>query len=398
MSTHAVSSFRKHSSNFSETIFVALVIAVAAVTFSIAVSSIGLLLAVGVFLFKSIYDRRWEVERTPLDYFFLAYIIVEIGAAIFSAEKWESFANSKRLLLISLVYLVATYTTSQKKALALIGILAAIGAFFSVVELLEYFRLRPERLFLFQHYMTAGGIKMIILLLILPFILHESTPKTFRLFGTFTTIPILIALVLTFTRSSWLGFIGGGVVIGILKNKIVLPILLVAVVLFLLFAPAPLRDRAYSIIDPTHKYNVGRMHMWTTGLKIFNDHPIIGVGDIDLQRIYARYKSPDDIEPGGHLHNNILMWLVTLGIVGCVVLVALFVKIFLVELQIWKRTRHHWIAGSLALGAIAVMVGFHINGLFEWNFGDQEIMILLWTSVGLSLAAKRYVSELPNSL
>ncbi len=37
------------------------------------------------------------------------------------------------------------------------------------------------------------------------------------------------------------------------------------------------------------------------------------------------------------------------------------------------------------MGAYA---GFHVNGLFEWNFGDAEIAMLLWMTVGLALASK----------
>ena len=50
----------------------------------------------------------------------------------------------------------------------------------------------------------------------------------------------------------------------------------------------------------------------------------------------------------------------------------------------------YWLEGSLALGALAVFVGFHINGLFEWNFGDQEIILLFWFTVGITLAAQRF--------
>jgi putative inorganic carbon (HCO3(-)) transporter len=375
----------------STSIFVSLVIAIVGLTFSIALSSIGLTLAILGWIVKAVHERKLGMERTPLDYFFLAYIFAELLSAVFAVEPWQSFHNSKRLLLISVVYLVGAVVDSEKKSLIFLGALVGVTGFLSVVELLEYSELRPERLFLFQHYMTTGGIKMIVLLLAIPFLIHRKTPARLRLLGVLAGLPILLALILTFTRSSWLGFAAGCVAIGILKNKYVLIALVVAVVLFLLFAPLPLRERAYSIVDPTHPNNVGRVHMWTTGIKIFKDYPILGVGDSDLHPIYQKYKSPDDIEFGGHLHNNIIMWLVTLGIVGTIILVSLFLRIMFLEFETFRRLKDHWMEGSVALGAIAVMVGFHINGLFEWNFGDQEIILLLWFSVGMVLAANNFV-------
>jgi O-antigen ligase len=280
--------------------------------------------------------------------------------------------------------------SSEKKALSFVFLLVAVTGFLSIIELFDYFELHPERLFLFQHYMTTGGIKMIVLLLLLPFLLHEGTPRRARVFGIIAGLPTLLALVLTFTRSSWLGFVGACLTIGIVKNKYVIPIVVAFVILFLLFAPLSLRERAYSIVDPNHPNNIGRIHMWSTGIKIFLDHPIFGVGDSDLHPIYERHNAFGDTEPSGHLHNNILMWLVTLGVVGCAVLIALFVKIFSVEYTAYHALKDRWVASSLALGALAVFVGFHINGLFEWNFGDQEIILLFWFALGMTLASKRF--------
>lgn len=370
-------------------VFVSLILAIVGLTFSIAASGIGLTLAILGWIVASLHERRWLTEKTPLDYFFVAYILVELLSAVFAIYKWDSFVNSKRLLLISVVYLVARYVTTEKKAIAFVSLLGGVTALLSVIELFDYFELHPDRLFLFQHYMTTGGIKMIVLLLFLPFLLHQGTPKWFRVFALAAAVPILLALVLTFTRSSWLGFLGGCITIGILKNKYVIPVLLLVVILLLLFAPSALRERAYSIVDPSHPNNIGRVHLWTTGIKIFQDHPILGVGDSDLHQIYDRYRSPGDIEPGGHLHDNILMWLVTLGIVGCIVLISLFVRIYSLELSAFRALKDYWLEGSLALGALAVFVGFHINGLFEWNFGDQEIILLFWFTVGITFAAQR---------
>jgi O-antigen ligase len=378
------------SVRFEGLVFVFLILAIVGLTFSIAVSSIGLTLAILSWIAVSVHDGRWPTEKTPLDYFFLAYIIVELVSAALAIYKWESFVNSKRLILISVVYLTARYVAAERKAILFVGLLAGVTALLSIIELFDYFELHPERLFLFQHYMTTGGIKMIVLLLLLPFLLHRDTPARCRAVGFLAAAPTLLALILTFTRSSWLGFVGGCVAIGVFKNKYVIPVLLLVVVLFLVFAPLELRERAYSIVDPNHPNNIGRVHLWKTGIKIFEDYPILGVGDSDLHHIYDRYRTPSDIETGGHLHDNILMWLVTLGLVGCAVLVSLFVRIFSLELSAFRALTSHWVGGSLTLGALAVFVGFHINGLFEWNFGDQEIILLFWFTVGMTLAAQRF--------
>jgi hypothetical protein len=43
-----------------------------------------------------------------------------------------------------------------------------------------------------------------------------------------------------------------------------------------------------------------------------------------------------------------------------------------------------WVVGSI--GALA---GFIVNGLFEWNFGDAEVVTLLYIVIGSNIAFQR---------
>ncbi|MDD8017347.1 MAG: O-antigen ligase family protein, partial [Bacteroidota bacterium] len=161
---------------------------------------------------------------------------------------------------------------------------------------------------------------------------------------------------------------------------------------FTLFAPEHQLERAKSIVDLSQPSNYGRLNMWTTGFQIWKDYPILGTGDIDLHVLYEQYKKPDDQEFGGHLHNNFVHLLVTLGAVGFCVVMALWGKILHVAYSIFKKNRTDVFIKNIALGSLAVFVGFMVNGIFEWNFGDHEIMVFVWFSVGLGLAAN-FVKE-----
>jgi O-antigen ligase len=87
------------------------------------------------------------------------------------------------------------------------------------------------------------------------------------------------------------------------------------------------------------------------------------------------------------------MLLVTLGLVGLSVVVALFGKILFVEYRIFRNSTADWLAGSVTLGAFAVFIGFLLNGLFEWNFGSHQIMVFVWFTVGLAFAMKRLLDR-----
>ena len=154
------------------------------------------------------------------------------------------------------------------------------------------------------------------------------------------------------------------------------------------------RNRLASIYDPYHVTNIERMNIWRTGFKILADHPLFGVGDIDLLKLYAQYKDKYLKENFGHMHNNFIHLLVILGVFGFVITMFMLFKIFQLHLKIYKTVKDIPFVSSYALGATAVFIGFLFSGLGEWNFGDQEIITMVWFTLGLNIAF--YKSYLKN--
>lgn len=145
-------------------------------------------------------------------------------------------------------------------------------------------------------------------------------------------------------------------------------------------------NRLTSIVDPYHETNIERLHLWRTGIKIFFDHPLIGVGDIDLGDIYSIYKPKYVKENYGHLHNNYLHFLVILGGIGFIIVVFMLYKIFALNYKIYQTLKESEFVSSYSLGTLGAFVGFLISGLAEWNFGDQEIITMVWFTIGLNIA------------
>lgn len=146
------------------------------------------------------------------------------------------------------------------------------------------------------------------------------------------------------------------------------------------------QSRLLGIFDPYHPSNVTRLSLWRAGIKIFKEHPIFGVGDIDLAKLYIKYKEPYHKEIQGHLHNNFFHILATLGLFGLIVVIFLFYKIIKIDAQIYKSIKDRAFISSYALGTLAAFCGFIISGLTELNFWDHEIATLIWFTFGLNMA------------
>lgn len=382
------------SERFSSILFWLIVLQCAVISISIAAGSLLLTAAIAVILVWSAVERKWIFPKTSLDYFFLAYIIIELLTATFSIESAHALRNAKRLLLIGIVYAVFVSFTSKEKIGKSLMIISSVVALLSIGEIYFYFHAHEQRLYVFQHYMTTGGLKMMISLLLVPHIIDKKTERKKRIFFASVFLPIFAALILTNTRSAWLGFVAGIFVLSILEYRRLFAVLVVLLALFFAFAPQQQIDRAKSIIDLHDPSNYGRLNMWSTGITIWKDYPLLGTGDIDLHTLYDKYKQQGDTEYGGHLHNNFVQILVTLGAVGFFIVLTLWGAILFQEFKIFRFVYKETILKNSTLGALAIFVGFLVAGMFEWNFGDHEIMVFVWFSVGIALAARNVFREI----
>jgi len=365
-----------------------LVLEVCLISISIAASSVLLGLIFLSVILLSITQKKWIIPRTPIDYAVITYIAVEFITALNSDLQLDALKNTKRLLLIVIVYAVVIAFDSKEKIRKAIMFLSGSVALLSIAEIILYYNLGNERLYVFQHYMTTGGLKMIVTLMLIPFMLSEETSKKDRIYFSIVFVPTIIALILTNTRSAWLGLIVGVLVMSVLHYRKLFVILIAAIILFFSFAPEQQVMRAKSIVDVTNSTNIGRFNMWATGIRMWKDRPLLGFGDIDLYTTYLTYRTPTGDEPAGHLHNNYVHLLVTLGAVGLIVVFFLFFKVLLTEYATFAGSSSSPFIRNIALGSLAVFSGFMVNGMFEWNFGDHEIMIFVWFTVGLCIAGK----------
>ncbi|MCD6380507.1 O-antigen ligase family protein, partial [bacterium] len=360
---------------------------VAGSVFSIAVTQMALTLAVLFWIMIMLREKNFLVRRSSLDYYFLAFAVIGFVSLVFCPDKGSVVNFLKRILLITIVYLLAGNLSEKRLIKTLLVTLSGtmiLLAVFGIWKYLAGIGGLSGRLKLFHHYMTSGGILMIVALITFAFLLVKA-PRRVRIAALAAVGLMLLPLIFTFTRSSWLGLIAGMIFMSVLQNRKVLIGIGILVAAFWLLATGSMKDRAASAFDPSHPRNTERVYMWKAGAEMIKDNPVTGVGDIDLTKLYNEYKPPQAIESPGHLHNNFIMFGVIWGIPGLLIFLILFGKILLTEIRVFISVpQEEWLLKGVALGALGTFTGFHVAGLFEWNFGDAEIVMLFWMTVGFS--------------
>lgn len=223
--------------------------------------------------------------------------------------------------------------------------------------------------------MTYAGLLMFFVLVLLARALSPEEPRTSRLLDGGVAALGTLAIALSLTRNAYLG-LGVGILVLVLLLKprsafVLAPLFVVA----WLAAPVSVRERARSVLDPSDETARDRIAMWKAGRLMIADHPLFGVGPGRIKKVYPDYRQPGFILPVvGHLHNNVVMTAAETGLPS-----AAF-YLWFVAAALLGGIRRARAPGAdpgrpFARATVAVFAGLFVAGMFEYNFGDVEILI-----------------------
>ena len=139
----------------------------------------------------------------------------------------------------------------------------------------------------------------------------------------------------------------------------------------------------FNLNDPTNR---DRMAMIEAGRAMVREHPLTGVGPDMVERVYPRYRVPWAVNPTNpHLHNVPMQIAAERGLPA----LALWLWfIGALTWSVWQRLPR--VRGpALAVGALSAITAMLSAGLFEYNFGDSEFLMLLLLLITLPFAAGR---------
>jgi len=185
-----------------------------------------------------------------------------------------------------------------------------------------------------------------------------------------------LVVLWTESRVAWFAIPVTWLVLGFSKGKrkMLYSLLLGIAVFVSIFALDPsLRSRWKEVSS-----DVNRSRLWATNWEMFKANPWVGIGFNNNERRCRDYI--EQIYPGipekrcGHAHSNVLQILSSMGILGTMAFVWLWGEIFAALFTLLSRYPKEQTEYWLALGLFAGFVGFQIQGLTQWNFGDAEVL------------------------
>ncbi|MFN7955294.1 MAG: O-antigen ligase family protein [bacterium] len=194
----------------------------------------------------------------------------------------------------------------------------------------------------------------------------------------------IAGLVCTFKRGAWVGsLVGLSTQLWRRNRKLVLVPLVIAAAVVVTF-PAVRVRLSQSGDDFVHTDN--RLHMWKIAVQLIRDYPL-GIGTHNggiMKRTDLWGTEPPKHR---HFHSNLITIWVEDGVLGLAAFVAWLLALArLLVARVRSTAAHPGSDAALAIGAATAFLAWNVNGLVEFNFGDAEVMMLLYFVLGLALA------------
>jgi hypothetical protein len=233
---------------------------------------------------------------------------------------------------------------------------------------------------------------------------------------------IVFALLLTVTRASWLAFLVSAGLMFLLgtSRRVVLIAGACAIPLVLAGTLLLQQKRHVGLIDQMDASTTWRETVWREGFHLLISKPrhlLVGIGMDSLKKHWRQWGLFDEGRiPIGHMHSNplqialergvptFLAWLVLLGIYAHT-LARTFRKL---SKQLGSSLGPHvnrpaneesgdsdsgafgsWLDRGIILGALGGLAGFCVSGLVHYNWGDSEVIMIVYFIMGLSLVVER---------
>jgi O-antigen ligase len=322
------------------------------------------------------------------------YLVWTVLSAAFSVDPWTSFIDLKQLVLFLVVPMVMRLLRGER-AMAAVNVIIAVGAAASLVAVIQYSifafdDLANRPMGSLSHYMTYSGVIMLVLGAAVARLLFYPEQRIWP--GV--AIPALVAaLAMTLTRNAYIGAAAAVMVLLAVRNVKLLLLIPIAAVLFLVAAPQGIRDRAFSVTDMEDASNRDRIQMLQMGVDIVRDYPVFGVGPEMIGEVYDDYLRPDPVHTyNPHLHNVPMQIAAERGLPA----LALWLAFILVCARDLFNQLRAGPARAIAGAGLAAIVAMLCAGLFEYNFGDSEFLMLFLCLVTLPFAARLAVTGTPE--
>ena len=354
----------------------------------VSIAAAGILLTALLLSWGAILVRGRVAPAAPP--FFLPLVVFAAATLVssaFSIDPAASFADNKQLLLFLIVPAVYQIVRGRSGTVV-IDVLVTVGAASAAYGIIQYgilhydsLQRRPDGAL--SHYMTYSGTLMLVICAAVARLVFGSRD---RIWSALVMPALIVALAVSLARNAWVGACVAVGLLLVLKDLRLTALLPIAIAVIFALAPDSVTNRIMTMFDAENRTNQDRFAMLEIGARIVASDPLTGAGPNMIPRVYEQYRPDYAVEPiNPHLHNVPMQIAAERGLPALAIWLWFVAALALSLFRLFRRGRDRMLPAA-GLAATAAMLA---AGLFEYNFGDSEFLMLFLVIVTLPFAAAR---------
>jgi putative inorganic carbon (hco3(-)) transporter len=218
--------------------------------------------------------------------------------------------------------------------------------------------------------------------------------KKMQLLGYGLIALTLFATMYTFSRGGYLAVLAGVFMLGLLKSRKLLIILVVFLLTWQVIVPDAVRERvmmtknAYGQLESSAQE---RVDLWKESWESIIHSPIVGNG-------FGTFQLGQHVDNLKDTHNWYVKVLVETGIVGMIIVLVMLSQLLLLGFRLFKKAEDPLYRG-LGLGLFIALCASMVANFFGDRWTLLEITGMLWVLAGAAVRATQLMSaEAPPKL
>ncbi len=368
--------------------FLLLAGSISLVLISIAASQILLAASVAAaFLYAR--PKVWRMPLpllAPLILWFLWTIVI-----VFADSGSLKDDIVRKFFLYSLLFLVPAIAARHDRITWIYHAIFASAGLAAIVGLFQY-GMDPHRSLLdrikgfMSIWMTYSGLLMLVLVALVAYAVIAGLRK--HLWMIPLGLMLIAALHLSQTRSAEMGACAGiAAVLLLLKRPGWILGLVLSVAALYLVSPASFQQRMRNAVNLQDDNTRNRIEISGTALRLISAHPWTGVGQkvsTEALKYRGTREFPDYMYL--HMHNNALQIAAERGVPGLLLWIWFSVALLWHALKAFRASQGAGPAAFVAAAAVGGWIALQAAGMFEYNFGDSEVLTLFLFMVSAPLS------------
>lgn len=241
---------------------------------------------------------------------------------------------------------------------------------------------------------TFAQVLVLLIPLALALILGSKTLRG-KLFGAAASALGVVALLMTYSRASWVGLAVAAVVFLFFWKRKLLPGLLLLGLVCLPLLPDAILNRVLSIFNTKDTSTMSRMPLFQAGMELIERRPIrgAGLGTSAVRLAIAELNTTHNKIAFVHSHNLYLqLWLET-GILGLVTFVAAMFSGTKEAARAVQGDDCPRQVKLVALTAMAAILGTLVSSMADYIWNYPRVMVIFWFVFALMLAGVKLAKK-----